>query len=83
MKIAFYLAACTQKKWRNQVGNLDFWWSVYSSSTSFFLAYDVYYTNNDQGSYSMFLVISQLKIISETARRNWKKNQWYFYLKKL
>ena len=27
----------TQPKWPNQVGSLHFWWSVYSSSTSFFL----------------------------------------------
>ena len=33
------LAACIQPKWSNQVGSLDFWWSVYSSPTSFFLAY--------------------------------------------
>ena len=75
MKIAFYgyLAACTQPKWRSQVGNLNFWWSFYSSPTSFFLAYDVYCTNNDNGSYSMFLIISQLMIISEMACMNWKK----------
>ena len=30
-------AICTQPKWPNQVGSLDFGWSVYSSSTSFLL----------------------------------------------
>ena len=40
MKIVFilfmgrYLAACAQPKWSNQVGSLDFRWSVYSSSLS-------------------------------------------------
>ena len=38
MKIASkYLAACTEPKWPNQVGSLDFWWSVYGTSTLFFL----------------------------------------------
>ena len=32
-----YLAACTQPKWPNQFGSLEFWWSVYISSTSVFL----------------------------------------------
>ena len=32
-----YLGVCTQPKWTNQVSRMDFWWSVYSSSTSFFL----------------------------------------------
>ena len=27
-----YLAACTQPKWPNQVGSLDFWGSVYNFS---------------------------------------------------
>ena len=36
MKIAFM--AYTQPKWSNKVGILDLWLSVYSSSTSFFLA---------------------------------------------
>ena len=31
------LAACTQPKWLNQVVSLDFCWSVYSSTTLFFL----------------------------------------------
>ena len=33
-----YPAACWQPKQPNQVGSLEFWGSVYSSSTSFFLA---------------------------------------------
>ena len=34
---SLYLACYTQPKWPTQVGSLDFWWSVYSYSTSFFL----------------------------------------------
>ena len=33
----WYQAACTQLKWPNQVGSVDIWESVYSSSTSFLL----------------------------------------------
>ena len=35
------LAVCTQPKWPNQVGSLDFWQSVYSSSTSVFLGLQI------------------------------------------
>ena len=37
--VHFYLAACTQSKLPNQVGCLNFGWSVYSSSTLFFLGF--------------------------------------------
>ena len=32
-----YLAACTQPRWPNYFGSLEFWCSVYNSSTSFSL----------------------------------------------
>ena len=34
-----YLAACTKPKQSNQIGSLDFFWSVYSSSTTFYLVF--------------------------------------------
>ena len=33
LRVSSYLHSA---KWSNQLGTLDFWWSVYSSSTSFF-----------------------------------------------
>ena len=51
-----YQAACTQPKWPNQVGSLDFCWSVFSSSTSFFL--------EPNGSFSEFVLYFFLLLIS-------------------
>ena len=36
MKIPAY----TQPKWPTQFGSLDFWWSIYSSFTSFYIGYN-------------------------------------------